>query len=172
MAPVNLPITVTWSVVDGSGSPGQVQAHAGAAATLADIRTAATAAIALIQAATGCAVIDYSINASTIETEPAVGNPDSRVERRGLLSFRTAAGKLSQITIPGILDALVLPSGRLDDDNAAFEALATAFLGAPYTDSNGSDLVSLYEAYETFRTTRKRQKPSQRRPDADDTAGN
>lgn len=172
MAQVNLPIVVTFSLVDGSGSPGQVQMHAGAAATLADIRTAAGAMIPLIQAMTGCAVTDYSVNASTIETTPLVGNPDSRVEKRGLFNFRTAAGKLKEITVPGILASLVLSSGRIDDDAAAVEAFGTAVLGAPWTDSNGSDLVSLAEAYETYRKTTKRSKPSQRRPDLDNTAGN
>ena len=172
MAPVNLALQVTWSLVDGSGSAGQVQSHAAATATLADVRTAATALIPLIQANTGCAVIGYSVNATTIETAPANGADDSRVERRGLFTLRTAAGKLSQISIPGIVDAAVLASGRIDDDNAAIEAMLTAFLATPWTDSNGSDLVGLHEAYEVFRTTKKRQKPSQRRPDSDDTEGN
>lgn len=172
MALVNLPVQVTFSLIDESGSKAQLQVNVNNAATLADIRTAANALIPLVQALTGCSVLGFSVAASTIETTALVGSAGSRVERRGLFSFRTAGGKIAQVTIPGLKEEVILSSGRIDEDLPEVEAFLAALLGAPYTDSNNSDLVSVVEAYETYRTTTKTQKPSQRRGDVDNTVGN
>lgn len=166
MAPINLPVSVTFTLEDETGSSGYMTVNVGAAATLADIRTAASALIPLIEAATLGAVVSYSIAATTVETAPRTPLADSRVERRAFTSWRTAAGKKANITVPTLDPALVLSSGRIDEDAAAFALLYGALIAAPWTDSNGSDLVSMDEAYEVFRTTKKTQKPSDRKTDA------
>ncbi|HEU4328593.1 MAG TPA: hypothetical protein VFS21_35980 [Roseiflexaceae bacterium] len=171
MALVNLPTRVSFTLVDETGSRSQMEVGVGADATLADIRTAADELVPLIEAASDCTVEGYSISASTIETAPVAPAAGSRVERKANITFRTAAGKVARVTVPGIIGAAVLSSGRVDEDNAAVGPLLLDLLAAPWTDSNGSDLSAVTEVYETYRTTRKSQLPSARRIDAGTTPG-
>lgn len=165
MAIVNLPPTVTFSLVDESGSRSECQVSILAATTIADARTAADALTAELNAASDAVVESYSITFSSVETEPAAPTAGGRVEKKGVLIFRTAAGKTAQVTIPAVIPAAVLPSGRLDEDNAAIAAVVGRLDDAPFSDSNGAALTTLIEAYEKFVTTSKRQKPSDRKPD-------
>lgn len=166
MALINLAPTVTFTLVDETGSKSAAQLSIPAATTVADARTAADALTPLIQAVTGCSIEGYAINFSTTETAPAPAAANSRVERKGVLTFRTAAGKIATVSIPGIIDAIVLSSGRIDDDNADVAALVADLLAPPWSDSNGSDLAALVEAYEKFRTSTKGTLPRDRKPDA------
>lgn len=166
MALVNLATRVSFALVDETGSRSSMEVGVGAAATLADIRAAAEELVPLIEAASDCVVEGYSITASTIETAPAAPAAGSRVERKANFTFRTAAGKIARVTLPGIIGAAVLSSGRVDEDNAAVGAVLTDLLGEPWTDSNGQSLNAVTESYETFRTTTKSQKPSARRIDS------
>lgn len=170
MALINLPITVTFTVIDETGSKAYTQLSAAPTATLADIRTAASALVPLIQACVLGIVQGYSVAASTIETVLPFAQEGSRVERRGVTSWRAANGKTTTVSLPTLDPAIVLSSGRIDEDSAAFVALAAAIAAAPWSDSNGSDIVSIEEAYEVFRSTGKTQKTTDRRPDVNATA--
>lgn len=136
--------------------------------TLADAAiTAAGLLRPLIEAVTDCAVLSYSLTYSSFDDAPPPATPGSRVERKGVFTFRTAAGKTVTYQLPGIIDSAVLQSGRIDDDNLAIAAFTTAIIevGAIFCDSNGVDLSSLKEAYERYRRTTRKMLPSERAPD-------
>lgn len=111
---------------------------------------------------TDCEVV-FSLTAySSRNTTPAAAAAGSRVERKGVFQFNTAAGKVATYQLPGIIDAAVLPDGRIDDDNLAVAALAGAIIAvdAVFCDSNGVSLDSLAAAYERFNSTSKGRCPS------------
>lgn len=171
MALVNLATSVTFSFVDESASKSSMQVSAAAGTTLADLRTAANALVPLLEAASDCSCTGYNITATTIETDLPVPAAGSRVERKGNFDFRTAAGKLASVSVPGIIGSAVQAGGRVDEDNAAVAALLVALQATPWTDSNGSDLGILVNTYESYRKTSRRQLPTGRRPDGNTTAG-
>lgn len=168
MAFVELPAAnLEYTLVDETGSKGRMSISV-PADTLADAAlTAAGALVPLIRAATGCTVLSYNLTYGAKETAFTAPDAGSRVERKGVLQFVTGAGKIATVSVPGVIDAAVLPDGRIDDDNLAIAALAGALIAvdAVFSDSNGEDLVSLWAAYERFSSTRKSQLPSARRPD-------
>lgn len=166
MALVNLPPSVTFTYEDETGSTSSTQMSIPAATTVADARTAAEALLTDLAANTGCLITGYSIAFSTIETAPGVAAAGARVEEKGNIVFRTAAGKLSRVTVPGVLPAVVLPSGRLDEDAATMASLIAAIIGGIWTDSNGADLVALDSLYQSFRSSTRRQLPTDRKPDS------
>jgi hypothetical protein len=118
-------------------------------------------------ALTDCAVISYSLTYSSADDAPAAPAAGSRVERKGVFSFRTSAGKTATYQIPGIADSVVDASGRIDDDNVAVAAFVTAVTAADavFTDSNGANIASLKAAYERYRSTSRNQLPANRFPD-------
>jgi hypothetical protein len=173
MAFVDLPVaSVTFTMVDGSGSQGSVSFNIPAATTIADALTAANQLRPLITALTGCGVVAMNITYSSIETTPTGLAADySRIERKGVFSFRTAAGKSVSYQIPGILDAIVLPDGRIDEDVTEVSAFLVDLVAAPWTDSNGVDLTALTSAFERYRRTSRPMLPSKKTPDANLVAG-
>lgn len=162
MALANRAPSVTFSVIDATGSVGSCSASIDSTILLADARTAANALATAIEAASGCTVTGYNITYPTVETDPAPPAAGSRVERKGVIDFRTEAGKQYSFSIPGIVDAPVLASGQIDEDNALITAVTLLLLEAPWTDSNGVGLSAVIGAYERFRSTTKRQLPSNR----------
>lgn len=159
--------SLVYALVDESGSRANISFDV-PQDTAADIAlTAAGVLRPLIQAVTDCAVVSYSLTYSSFDTTPEAPGANSRVERKGVFQFMTEAGKKVSYQIPGIVDAAVLPDGRVDDDNLAVAALVTAMIAADaiFTDSNGQGLDSLAAAYERYRSTTKRQMPQARRPD-------
>lgn len=159
--------SLTYTLQDETGSKSTFSVDV-PESTLADVALTAAAALRpLIEACTDCEVISYALTYSARNTTPAAAAVNSRVERKGVLQFLTAAGKIATYQLPGVVDAAVLQDGRIDDDNLAIAALAGAMIAADaiFTDSNNSSLDSLYAAYERYSSTTKRQLPSARRPD-------
>jgi len=171
MAFVNLPAAaVTFTLIDGSGSQGTLSFNIPAATTVADAQTAAAELRPLVAAITGCGVVGQNITYTSIETVTAgIAADYSRVEKKGVFNFRTAAGKNVSYQVPGVLDAIILPDGRIDEDVASAAAFITDLLGTPWCDSNGSDIVNLTSAYERYRRTSRPMLPSKRTPDTDST---
>lgn len=165
MALVNRPGTVTYSLVDISGSRSTFSVNFAAATAVADVRTAAGALYLALPDITSCAVEGYTISYPTFDDAAAAPEAGSRVERKAVFQFRTAAGKTVSLSLPGIEETAVLPSGRVDEDIAEVGAVVTALLGAPWTDSNGADLTALLGIYERFSSTSKQQAPRDRRAD-------
>jgi hypothetical protein len=174
MAWVNLPYTVSYELQDEKGKTGSCQVNLPATTLLDAAQLAAGTLRGAIEDLTGCTVISQSLTVKQKQTQAAAAQAGSRVERKGNFQFMTAAAKTVEYSIPGIIDAVVLPTGRIDEDNALVGAFVTAMIAtdALFCDSNGVDLDSFVGAWETFRTTTKKQLPGNRRKDADSTPGN
>ena len=165
--------SMTFTLFDATGSRSTVSFDI-PSSTLASAALAAGGVMrGLLANVTGCAIVSQSVTYTEVDDTPEAPVAGSRVERKGTLIFRTAAGKTARYEIPGINDNLVLPDGRLDEDSPALIALNAAMIAADalYSDSNGSDLRSLKNAYEKFRGTTKRQLPGTRSPDRDIVSG-
>lgn len=161
--------SLTYVMVDETGSKSSMNLDV-PETTLADAALTAAAALRpLIEAITDCAVVSYSLTYSSFDDAPPPAAAGSRVERKGVFVFRTAAGKTARYQVPGIAQSVVTAGGRIDEDRPAIAAFVTALIagGAIFTDSNGVDLRSLASAYERFRSTTRAMLPSQRVPDAD-----
>lgn len=162
---VTLPsIAVTFTYVDASGSIGKSVAHVPASTTLADLNTAAAALAVNLLAVSDCQIINYSAAYGVSNTTPAAPAAGSRVENKALLTFRTAAGKAARLSIPGIKAAAVATSGGIISTQTDVAALIAALLGAPWCDSNGSDLAALISDAQVFRSTSKRQYTTDKSP--------
>lgn len=159
--------SLTYTLQDETGSKSTFSLDVPETTAADAALTAAATLRPLIEACTDCEVISYALTYSSRNTTPAAATANSRVERKGVLQFVTAAGKIATYQLPGVIDAAVLPDGRIDDDNVAIAALAGAMIAvdALFTDSNGEGLDALYAAYERYSSTTKRQLPSSRRPD-------
>lgn len=165
--------SMTFTLVDETGSRATVSFDI-PVGTPADVAlTGANVARGLLANITGCAVVSQAVTYSQFDTTPEQPAAGSRVEKKGVFTFRTAAGKTATYQVPGIESALVLKGGRIDEDAVAVAAFVTAItaVDAIYSDSNGSDLVSLKEAYERYRSSTRRMLPSDRAPDANITPG-
>lgn len=159
--------SLTFTMVDETGSKSTFSLDV-PETTLMDVAMTAAATLRpLIEACTDCEVTGYALTYSSRNTTPAAAGAGSRVERKGVFQFHTAAGKVATYQLPGIIDAAVLPDGRIDDDQVAVAALAGAIiaLDSIFCDSNGVSLDSLAAAYERFNSTSKGQMPTSRRPD-------
>lgn len=162
-----LTAALTYTLVDETNSKSTFSLDV-PQSTAADVALTAAAALRpLIEACTDCEVVSYQLTYGARNTTPAAAGAGSRVERKGVLQFLTEVGKVATYQLPGVIDAAVLPDGRIDDDNVAISALAGAMIAvdAIFTDSNGEGLDALYAAYERYSSTTKRQLPSARRPD-------
>lgn len=159
--------SLTYSLKDETGSNGVFSLDV-PADTLADVAlTAAGAFRPFVEALTDCAVLSYTLSYSSFDDAPPAPAAGSRVEKKGTFVFRTAAGKTVTYQLPGIIQGAILGSGRIDDDNLAVASFVTAITeaGAIFCDSNGVDLTSLKAAYERYRSTSRRQLPTDRAPD-------
>jgi hypothetical protein len=168
MAVVEKPTaSLTYTLQDETGSTSTFSLDVPQTTAADAALTAAAALVPFINAATDCTIVGYQLTYGARDTAPPAAAAGSRVERKGVLQFITEAGKIATYSLPGVIDAAVLPDGRIDDDNVAIAALAGALIAvdALFTDSNGQGLESLYAAYERYSGTTKRQLPSNRRPD-------
>lgn len=159
--------SLTYTLVDETGSKATFSLDV-PESTLMDVAMTAAATLRpLIEAITDCEVVAYALTYSSRNTTPAAATAGSRVERKGVFQFNTAAGKVATYQLPGIVGSAVLADGRIDDDNVAVSAFAGALIAvdAVFCDSNGVDLSSLAAAYERYNGTTKGQMPQSRRPD-------
>jgi hypothetical protein len=161
--------TLTFICIDETGSKANFSLDVPQATLMDAAMTAAGVLRPLIEAITDCAVLSYSLVYSAFDDAPPAAATDSRVERKGVFQFLTAAGKKVTYQVPGIKDSGVLQTGRIDDDNIEIKAFTTALtaLDAIFCDSNGVDLRTLVGAYERYRSTTRGWTPRNRAPDAD-----
>jgi hypothetical protein len=135
------------------------------ATTLASAALAAAAVVRpLLEQVTDCAILSYNVTYGSFDDAPPAAAAGSRVERKGLFQFLTAAGKKVNYQVPGVADSIVLESGQISRLNVGVAAFVTAMtaIDAVFCDSNGEDLRSLSAAYERFRSTTRNQLPSSR----------
>jgi len=165
MALVNKPTaSLKISYRDASGSNGSTLIHV-PFATSATVALAAGVAIAdTLPALTGCAITGFSLTYDYVEDAPATPVAGSRVEDKGVFTWLCANGLTTSFSIPGILDSVLLPDGRVDPANADIVIMQAVVedVGAIYASISGSDIVSLSEAYQRFSGTTKRQAPPHR----------
>lgn len=173
MAPTALPsANVTYTFIDETGSTATATFDLPGATTLADAQAAATALRTRLNDISDCQIVSDSITYTTVDRvapAPAVG---SRVERKGVFVFGTAAGKTSTYQVPGIKDAAVLKDGRIDEDETDVAAFILGMVTNPWSDSNGSDIITNLRQYERYRSTTRKMLPSKKNPDLDTTPGN
>lgn len=165
MALVNLPTAqLKIDYRDASGSKGSTIFHAPYATLASVIVTVADVLSAAINALTDCAVDGYSITYAKTEDTPATPTAGSRVEDKGNFVFRTADGRTTRFTIPGIVASVLNPSGSIDKANALVTALSDAVIAGDFAfqSAAGSDITALLEAYQSFRRSTKRELPSDR----------
>lgn len=174
MAWINQAYSVTYELVDASGSQSSCSFNLPNGTLLDAAQVAAGALRGALEDLTGCTILSQSLTVKQKETQPAAAAAGSRVERKGIFQFITEAGKYVEYSVPGILTTFVLETGRIDEDAAAVATFITTLTAtdALFCDSNGVDLDSFVGAWESFRTTTKKQLPANRRKDADTTAGN
>jgi hypothetical protein len=161
--------SMTFTLVDETGSRGTVSFDIPQATNADAALTAASAVRGFIANITNCSIVSQAVTYSTFDTTPEPAGAGSRVENKGTFVFRTAAGKTARYQVPGIEPSMVLKSGRIQEDAVGVAAFIGAMIAtdAIFSDSNGSDLVSLKEAFQRFRTTTRKMLPSDRTPDAD-----
>lgn len=161
MAWATLPaMTVTFSYIDASGSPGKTVAHLPSTTTLADAETAAAGLVADLLATSDAQIIAYSVNWGVRNTTPAAPAAGSRVENKAKFTFRTAAGKTATLSVPAIKAAAVAASGGIISTNTDVAALVTGLTGGAWCDSNGSSLDALVSDEQVFKATTKNQRTS------------
>lgn len=158
MAFVTLPaLAITFTYRDISGSIGKSVMHMPSNTLLADANTAAAGMVVAMLSVSDATIIGYNVAYGVTNTTPAAAAAGSRVENKGSLSFRTAAGKITTVTVPAIKAAAVNAAGGLISTEASMAAMIATMLGTPWTDSNGQDLSALVSDAQVFRRTSKRQ---------------
>lgn len=165
MAFVNTPAaTLGFTFRDASGSISTVQINVPYATLAAVAITAADAIRAAMLALSDATVIGQSLTYSYFDDAPPAANAGSRVEEKGQFIWRTSNGRTTGFTIPAIKDSVLTPSGAIDRTDALVIALDTVVTGAGaiFASADGSDITSLYKAYQRFNRSTKRTLPADR----------
>jgi hypothetical protein len=165
MALTNLPTAqLSFRMRDASGSIGRMLIHVPYATLAAVAITAADAIASAVALITGCVVDGYELSYAKRETAPADPAAGSRVENKGVFVWRTADGRTSRFSVPGIVDAVLNVDGSIDKANAEIAALELVVtdVGSIFAGASGSDITALLEAYQRFNSTTKAQLPSNR----------
>lgn len=165
MALVNLPAAqIRFELRDASGSQGAMIVHVPYGTLAAAAVTAADAISAAFSALSDAVVVGYSLTYSKFDDAPGTPVAGSRVEEKGRFVWRQANARLTSFNIPAIKDSLLTPSGKIDQTDAlviALDAVVTG-VGAIFCGADGSDITSLFEAYQRFNASTKRQLPGDR----------
>lgn len=165
MALVNRPTAeLKFNLRDASGSLGSFIVHVPYATLAAVAIAAADALVTAVAAITDCVVLGYTLSYTSVEDAPGAPVTGSRVEEKGTFIWNTSNGRKSQFNIPAIKDSLLNTSGSVNQSNALIIALVAAVTAGDlvFASADGSDLTSLDRAYQSFRTSTKRQLPSDR----------
>jgi len=162
MALVNQPAgKLTIHYRDASRSKGSTDFHFPYGTLASVVFTAADLLSAALNAVTGCAIDGYTISYTKREDTPAAPDAFSRVEDKGKFIFGTSNARTSLFSIPGILNAVLLAGGEIDQTNALIIALVAAVVAGDlvFCSADGSDLTALLDAYQVFTGTTKEQRP-------------
>lgn len=165
MALTNLPTgQLKIDYTDETGSKGSSIFHFPYATLASVVVTVADILSAALNALTDCAVDGYSITYAKTEDTPATPGAGSRVEDKGQFVFRTANGRTTRFSIPGIVESVLNPSGSINKANALVTALTSAVIAGDFAfqSADGSDITALLQAYQRYTGSTKRQLPSDR----------
>lgn len=165
MAFINTPsATLNFTFRDASGSVATTQINVPYATTAAAAITAADAIRVAMLALSDATVIAQSLTYSYFDDAPPAAAAGSRVEEKGQFIWRTSNGRTTGFTIPAVVDSILTPSGSIDRTDAlviALDAVVTG-AGAIFASADGSDITSLYKAYQRFNRSTKRSLPADR----------
>jgi len=162
MALVNQPTgTLSIKYRDETGSKGSTEFHFPYDTLAAVVETAADLVSAALNSLTGCAIDGYTYSYTKFEDTPETPADGARVENKGRFIYRTSNARTSLFSIPGIIESVLEPSGRVDLTDALIVALNTAVVGGDlvFASADGSDLTAILEAYQIFTGTTKNQRP-------------
>jgi hypothetical protein len=109
-------------------------------------------------------VVAQSLTYSYFDDDPPAANAGSRIEEKGQFIWRTANGRTTGFTIPAIKDTVLTDSGAIDRSNALVTALDDVVTGAGaiFASADGSDITSLFKAYQRFNRSTKNSLPADR----------
>lgn len=160
---------LTYTLIDGTGSRGTMQFDVPYGTLAAAAIAGASALRLLIEALTGCVVVSQSLSYTSVDNAPSAPMADSRIERKGVVQFLTAAGKTVNYSIPGIVSGYLHQSGAINEDVPGMQAFVNAIVdvGSLFCDSNGVDITQYKAGYERFRRSTKQMLPTGRTPDSD-----
>lgn len=165
MALVNLPTaSLEFTFRDASGSIGKMVIHVPYATLAAAAITAADAISAAMSVLTDAVLLGYSLTYGKTEDAPGTATLGSRVEEKGQFVWRTANGRTTRFSIPAIVDSVLNVDGSIDRTNVdiiALDAVVTG-VGAIFASADGSDISSLFEAYQRFASSTRKQLPAVR----------
>lgn len=165
MAFVNTPAaTLNFVFRDESGSLGVMRISVPYATLAAAAITAAAAIRTAMLALSDATIVSQSLTYSYFDDAPVAANPGSRVEEKGQFTWRTANGRTTGFTIPAIKDAVLNTSGSINRSDPLIVALDTAVVGAGaiFCAADGSDITSMYKAYQRFNHSTKGTLPADR----------
>ena len=151
-------ISVTVEFKDASGSRSSSQFNLPSTTTLADAITAVSGLVTNLLAVSDATIVGYSITHSVINTSPAAPAASSRVENKGVLVYRTVAGKITRVSVPAIAPATVNAAGGIVSTDTNVTALVNELIVGQWCDTNGQSLSSIIEDYQRFSATSKRQR--------------
>jgi hypothetical protein len=165
MAFVNTPTaTLSFTFRDASGSMATMQINVPYATLAAAAITAAAAIRTAMLALSDATVVAQSLTYSYFDDAPPAANDGSRIEEKGQFIWRTANARTTGFTIPAIKDEVLTLSGAVDRENALVIALddVVTGVGAIFAGADGSDITSLYKAYQRFNRSTRRSLPADR----------
>src|SRR5690348_12509439 len=107
MMPIyRLTFAITYRFVDERGTASTISFDANAQLPFTDVQYAATLVADRLVALSSAHLVGYTITYNVIYTETERAQPQSRVERKGMIGFLTAQGKSVTYQIPAILPEL------------------------------------------------------------------
>jgi len=159
----NLPAAnLSFSVLDASGNTSKTVFHVPFATAIATLIGAADVIQPLLAALTDGVITHRNVTFSYKESTPGAPVAGSRVEEKGTFIWTCENGRLTRFTIPAIKDSLLKQSGAIDRANVAVAAAVTAVtaVDALWCGADGSDIDSLYKAYQRFNSSTRNQLPT------------
>jgi hypothetical protein len=153
-------MVVSIGFVDRDNNHGALSYNAPVTALVADVYADAQNVAAKVAAISDATLKNISISYGATEYNPAQPAEASDVERKGVFTFRDAAGFSSITSVPSIKNTLVIDGTQIinaaDADVAAFVlAMTGATLVAPPISLHGQDLQNLARARKTHRKSTK-----------------
>lgn len=154
------PISVSFSFADNNGNTSQTGLYLPAALTRAELDGALTLLRGPILDVTNATLVGANANVVYVENAPVVAPPESEVERKLVLIFRTTNRRQrARVEIPSPIFGLEEPgTDEVSLTNPLIAALGAAIISGAFGAENGArniagfDLVSMEKAYIAHRS--------------------
>lgn len=154
-----LPITVSYTVLDGKGETSTIPFYIPSSTALGDVAQFATALKQLLYELLGGEItaINFTIPVAVGVSSSNILDPDSDVQERALFTFSSADNFLRQISLPTVVETVFSAGSKLVDlanvDVAAFVTAVLSGVGTPNVTSvtsHDEDIVALDAAREAW----------------------